>query len=158
MIKIEKLNSKNIENVLTVTNMMYEWWGKESYISYELMKEIIISYCSNEDFPIVLIAKENENIIGTISLVSNDTQLRQDLYPVMSSLFIKEEYRNKGIGSKLVQEMINLAKEKFNKVYLLTHLDGYYERFGFQYIETTKAFIDLKNNQPALDRLYVLEF
>ena len=156
MVNIEKLSIKDHKSVKIVANMMYEWWGKSSYISLELMEEIIKSYCKNEIFPIVLIAKYDDEIVGTVSLLANDTQLRQDLFPIISSLYVKENYRNQGIGTQLMKKMIDLSKKNFDKLYLMTRIEGYYEKFGFKYLENTKAFIDLSSNQVIEDRLYVL--
>lgn len=156
MISIEKLSIKDTRSVKTVANMMYEWWGKSSYLSLESMEEIIKSYCQDEIFPIVLIAKINSEIVGTVTLLANDTQLRQDLFPIISSLYVKEKYRNQGIGTQLMKKIIDLSKENFDKLYLMTRIEGYYEKFGFQYLEHTKAFIDLSTNQVIEDRLYVL--
>lgn len=156
MISIEKLSFKDSQSVNIISDMMYEWWGKESYLSPELMKEIIKSYCQNEVFPVVLIAKNNNEIVGTVTLLANDTQLRQDLFPLISSLYVKDNYRNKHIGTLLMEKIIDIARKNFNKVYLLTHIEGYYEKFGFNYIENTNAFVDLSNNKVVNDRLYVL--
>lgn len=156
MINIEKLSLKDSQSVDIISNMMYEWWGKGSYLSLDLMKEIIKSYCQNEVFPVVLIAKDNNEIVGTVTLLANDTQLRQDLFPLISSLYVKENYRNKHIGTLLMEKIIDIARQNFNKVYLLTHIEGYYEKFGFNYIENTNAFVDLYDNKVVNDRLYVL--
>lgn len=156
MINIEKLNAKDSQAVDTISDMMYEWWGKESYVSLELMKEIVKSYCQNEVFPVVLIAKENNEIVGTVTLLANDTQLRQDLFPIISSLYVKENYRNKHIGTLLMEKIIDIARQNFNKVYLMTYIEGYYEKLGFKYLENTNAFVDLSNNKVINDRLYVL--
>jgi predicted N-acetyltransferase YhbS len=157
VITIEKLNPNNINDLDAVSEIMYNWWANSASFSFTTVKELIKSYCSYGDFPMVLIAKDLNKVVGTISLVANDTQFRQDLYPVITSLYVIEEYRNNGIGSMLIKELLNYAKDKFNKVYLLTHSIGFYEKLGFKYVETSKAYIDVLNDKITENRLYEIE-
>lgn len=157
MVVVEKLHANDSQSIKIISNMMYEWWGRDSYISLNAMEEIIKSYCINDTFPVVLVAKIENEIVGTVTLLANDTQLRQDLFPIISSLYIKENYRNQGIGKLLMKSIIGISKQYFNRVYLLTRLEDYYEKMGFEYLEDTYAFIDLSNNQLIKDRLYMLD-
>lgn len=153
---IERVNKDNLEDIMTVANMMYEWWGKEDNLTYEIVKEIVSSYCSNEDFPIVLVAKDKNRVVGTVTLLANDTRLRQDLYPMISSLYVIEEYRNKGIGSLLVKTLLDYAKGRFKVVYLMTCMDGFYEKLNFKFVEKTKAFV--VRGEVQEEKLYKFEF
>lgn len=157
MITIEKLNPNNINDLDSVTEIMYNWWGSGATFSFNTVKELMKSYCSHGDFPVVLVAKDFNKVVGTISLVANDTQFRQDLYPVITSLYVIEEYRHNGIGSMLVKELLRYAENRFNKVYLMTKTVGFYEKLRFKYIETTKAYIDILNDKIAENRLYEIE-
>jgi len=97
---IENLNIKNENDINTVSQMMYDWWARESGYTIETTIELIKSYCGN-NLPIILVAKVENRVVGTISLIANDIPLRQDLFPVLTSLFVKEEYRNCQIGCLL---------------------------------------------------------
>ena len=154
---IERLDINNITDIKEVTTIMYDWWGKEMGYSFDSVLEVIKSYCGNDVLPIILVAKLSDNIVGTIGLVANDTQLRQDLFPFLTSLYVKEEYRNKNIGTKLVEELLNLARPNFKKIYLMTSSQNYYEKFGFRYIETAKSYIIIPTNKIKENRLYEID-
>ena len=60
----------------------------------------------------MFIAKCNNEAIGVVSLWVNDLKARQDLFPWMATLYVKEDYRNKGVGKKLQEISIEYAKQK----------------------------------------------
>ena len=91
--------------------------------------------------PITWVAIEDGIPAGMVSLKLNDLWSRKDLNPWLSSLFVLEDYRNRGIGSQLIGQVIETAKMlKFPKLYLFTdtgkiHLDGYYLKSGWSFLE-----------------------
>lgn len=61
---------------------------------------------------------------------------RQDLYPWMAGLYVKESYRKMGIGTFLQNKVIKVAQKLgYNKLYLITEHDNYYEKNNWKYIE-----------------------
>ncbi|OXM82286.1 GNAT family N-acetyltransferase [Paenibacillus rigui] len=61
---------------------------------------------------------------------------RQDLFPWLACLYISPDYRGKAIGRKLLEHGITISKGKgYNKLYLCTTLDNYYERYGWEYFD-----------------------
>ena len=83
-----------------------------------------------------LILIDNNELIGFISIFPNDCEEEKDLSPWYATMYVKEKYR--GIGySKMLNDAI--IKEAFNrgfeKLYLKTDLENYYEKFGAQYIK-----------------------
>lgn len=69
-------------------------------------------------------------------IMKND--LRERPFGFMEDVFVAEEYRSQGLGSKIVQELIKLAKQ--NNCYKLVgtsryerpKVHGLYERLGFK--------------------------
>ncbi len=69
------------------------------------------------------------------------------------AIIVDERLRGKGIGTKLLEELIKLAKEKFNIE--LLHLEVYegnpairlYERFGFTQYGCEKRFVKEEGNK-----------
>ncbi len=79
---------------------------------------------------------DNDELIGFVSLLKSDGELRTDLTPWFATLFIKEEFRGNGYSSILVDSILNEARKlSFEKVYLKTSLNNYYEKFGARYVE-----------------------
>lgn len=61
---------------------------------------------------------------------------RQDLYPWLSALYVKENYRNKGIGQKLQDFVLTYCKNTgFSQLFLYTDIDDYYEKTGWKHFE-----------------------
>ena len=78
----------------------------------------------------------NQTMIGFISLFKYDGDYRKDLTPWYATMYVKKEYRGKGyskiLNNAILKEAINLG---YNKVYLKSELDNYYEKFGAIFIE-----------------------
>ena len=55
--------------------------------------------------------------------------------PWFACLFVNEEQRNKGIAAQLIQHGLLEAHQKgFEKLYLSTHLNTFYENMGWKHI------------------------
>ena len=79
---------------------------------------------------------EDDNLIGFISLFRYDGEKRQDLTPWYATMYVKKEYRKMGYSKILNDALIQDAKNKgYDKVYLKSELNNYYEKFGAKYIE-----------------------
>ena len=85
-------------------------------------------------------SNKNSKLIGFISIFPKDCEERDDLTPWYATMFVKKEFRGKGYSKILNNEILKEAKRrKFNKIYLKTDLDGYYEKFGAKFIEKLKG-------------------
>ena len=103
---------------------------------------------------IMLIAKENGKIVGNASLsrLSCRMKHRGDL-----GVSVLKKCWNRGIGSQLLLEIINFAKEKsFEVIDLQVRSDNLsaihlYEKFGFKKIGTHPAFFKIGSEEIAFD-------
>lgn len=80
-----------------------------------------------------ILAYVNDQVVG----VSRLTPLENNK-AVLSRIAVKKEYRGFGIASNLVEaSLIQAGKLKVNCIEMTPHeyLKGFYETFGFQYIE-----------------------
>ena len=65
-------------------------------------------------------------------------------------MYVKKEYRGKGYSKLLNDAILKEAKDKgFERVYLKTDLENYYEKFGAIYLENLSNgeklyYIDIK--------------
>ena len=87
-----------------------------------------------------LIAKDRDEIIGCVRIKELDNCLE------LGSLVVRPQYRNMGIGGKLVREI--LIKDKRRPVYLLclAQMASFYSRAGFNEIDIGLAPDTLKKN------------
>ena len=111
-------------------------WGTASF-----NKEYIdnkIDKILNEDKVISILALIDKNkLIGFISLFKYDGDERRDLTPWYATIFVKEKYRGKGYSKLLSDSILDKARSLgYNKIYLKSYLNNYYEKFGAKYIET----------------------
>ena len=136
---MEIINIINCDKYLTeyIKLCSLEWGTKKTTIELEnyiieKKKKIL-----NDDKVIsVLGLIDNQTMIGFISLFKYDGDYRKDLTPWYATMYVKKEYRGKEYSKKLnnaiLKEAINLG---YNKVYLKSELENYYEKFGAIFIE-----------------------
>ena len=102
----------DIESLEEVSKWIYEEWEKK----YNRKLEDIIyrskHSLNRNGIPQMYIAKHENEVVGVVSIWRCDLKSRQDLYPWMATLFVKEEYRNKGIGTILQKKVIEETKIK----------------------------------------------
>jgi len=127
-----------IEEVAILTQN--EWGKKENDVEEydEIIKnkvEKIKEYLNHKDY-CKLILLEKDNLIGFISIFPEDGEERKDLTPWYATMYVKKEYRGKGYSKILNEAILKEAKERgYDKLYLKTELDNYYEKFGAKFIE-----------------------
>ena len=118
-----------------------------------------LSQIENSSDEIMLIAKENGKIVGSASLSRLPRRMkhRGDF-----SVSVLQEYWNKGIGSLLLVEIINFAKENsFEVIDLHVRSDNLsaihlYEKFGFAKIGTHPNFFKLGNEEIPFDYMCLM--
>lgn len=97
-----------------------------------------------------LILVDNNELIGFISIFEKDGKERPDLSPWYATMYVKKAFRGKGYSKILNKAILEEARKRnFEKIYLKSDLENYYEKFGAKYIETLKNgeklyYIDLK--------------
>lgn len=86
--------------------------------------------------PLTFIALLDNELVGTVGLWRSDLMSRQDLYPWLSALFVKENYRGRKIGQELQYFLVNYCREAgFNELFLYSDISDYYEKTDWKYLE-----------------------
>ena len=122
-----------------VSEMIYEEFVVKT--GSKMKFEDIVNYFSNtkdNSFPITLVAIENEDCLGTVSIFENDLKIRTMYKPWLASLYTKPEYRGRGIAKMLIDKTIEVVKDLgFVDLYLRTEdASDYYINRGWTYLET----------------------
>lgn len=101
-------------------------------IEYE---EGLKNYVINNEFIKIWIIKNNEEIIATIGYCERNSKIAE-----VKKLYINKEYRNHGLGKKLLDTAIEHIKEKeYESIYVGTNeyfknAIKFYQKYGFKYI------------------------
>lgn len=136
MLKIEyKENSQEIGNIID-----------SEFNKYADQNGVICNYKS-----FVFAAKEDEKIIGIITGHSFYKEVH------ISDLIVYEQFRNKHIGSKLVQEVENYHKDKhFDNINLTTYAfqaPDFYKKCGY-----TVEYIRENKENPKLSKYFLIKY
>jgi N-acetylglutamate synthase-like GNAT family acetyltransferase len=88
----------------------------------------------------VFVALIAGQVVGTASLVTYDMSTRRDLSPWLAAVYIKSDCRRKGLGSQLVQAVMDEAAQlELERFYLFTpNQVPFYARLGWQVLEETE--------------------
>ena len=133
MLTIEHL-ADHKEYIDTVVNWIWSEFGNEN--NYDFFESIIKNSLIKNKLPLTFIALEDNELVGTIGLWRSDLMSRQDLFPWLSALFVKENFRGKRIGQKLQNFLVEYCKKAgFTELFLYTDICGYYEKTGWEYLE-----------------------
>lgn len=131
MLKIEILNVNNINEYSNFINYLKNcsWQSTGEYLA-ELIE-------NNEftDSEIVIVAYLSNKVVGFAALVNDSVAEDFNESPFLDFLFVEEEYRNRGIATKLVNYIVDYAKEKYDTIYLVTvSHELFYKKLGFETI------------------------
>lgn len=132
--------SEKLDLFEEAVNVFWKQWGSDSNYAfyYDCMKHSCIS---KSDLPKFYIAMKDSSIIGTYALLRNDLISRQDLFPWFACLFIVPELRGNKLGSLLLEHAVKeAAKKGFNKLYLSTDLENYYEKYQWEFFDKGYIF------------------
>jgi len=133
----------NISEYPQAIEVISEWhyleWGylypSETRDSF---REELRQCLSAKVIPSTFIAIENNMIVGSISLLAKDmdVEINATWTPWLANLFVQPKYRNKGIGKKLIQYLVEYAMHQgIKELFLFTQRNkDYYEQLGWSAI------------------------
>ena len=127
------------EHLETLAKWHHQQWG---YMNPDNTLENRIAGMRNslsaDAVPQIHIALEDGHVLGSAAIVEHDMSTHKEWSPWLASVFVNPDFRQKGIGGKLVQSIMNYAKEQgFDKIYLFTpDKRAFYERLGWQFLAT----------------------
>lgn len=130
MIKIDYLKNHRVHLNQIVEWVYPEWWFYRSAFSEVL--EMYKTILNDKTLPIALIAFVNEKPAGTALLCEDDPDIKLGISPWLESLYVAEEYRNRGVGRALVKRVEEIASASgFDHLYLSSHIESFYERLNW---------------------------
>lgn len=139
MFKIYNLKDK-LEYINEVATITQNEWGSKVNSKEEFEQKVnkkIIKIINSFDNPYYckLILLDDNILVGFISMFEFDYNDRKDLFPWYATMYVKEEYRNKGYSKILNDAILKEARNRrIKKIYLKTELKNYYEKFGAKFL------------------------
>lgn len=120
---------------------------------------LYISQTENSCDDIMLIAKEDGKIVGNANLSRLPRRMK---HRGEFSISVQKEYWNKGIGSHLLLEIIQFAKENsFEVIDLQVRSDNLsaihlYKKFGFKKIGMHPSFLKIGDEEISFDYMCLM--
>ena len=123
---------ENPEYTETAVQYFASRWGIDERIYRDC---ITSSLTSSNPLPRFYVMMEGERIIGGFGLITNDFVSRQDLFPYLCALYIEEDKRGDALGAVLLEHGKQESRKfGFDKLYLCTSHNGYYEKYNWRHI------------------------
>ena len=138
--KIEYL-ADNIALVAIIAHWHQEEWGSfNPGDSIEKRVFNLQSHLAKKQIPTTFVSLSGGNLLGFASLIAHDMDTRMDLSPWLSSIYVLPENRGQGIGTALVQRVIEEARElNVETLYLFTSdRKGFFASLGWSVVEHTE--------------------
>jgi phosphinothricin acetyltransferase len=111
MIKVRHATENDIQQMLDIYNEIIT--NTTAIFQYDLhtleMREAWFAQKQKENFP-VFVAEENDVVVG-FSTFGQFRNWQAYKYSVENSVYVRADYRGKGIGKLLLQPLIDAAKE-----------------------------------------------
>ncbi|HEX8078210.1 MAG TPA: GNAT family N-acetyltransferase [Chthoniobacterales bacterium] len=128
------------EAVATLAQWQHQEWGHLRPGDTIEQRYVRIRGAMNRDrVPLTVVALEEDQVLGSASLILHDMDTRMELTPWLASVFVGEHFRRRGIGAELVRRiMLEAGKLKMPLVYLYTvHSEKFYASLGWKVSERT---------------------
>lgn len=116
-----------------------QWGHLMPDVSLSMLATIFENRITPHQIPETFVALRDGEIVGTASLVDHDMSTRKDLSPWLAAVYIKAECRDEGIGSQLVQGIMDEAAFLgLKRFYLFTqNRVDFYTRLGWKVLTET---------------------
>lgn len=120
-----------------VASWIYEEFVKDerpAFSDEDVLRRV--KECYKDKLPIRIIAMADGICVGTAAVVENDLKSRSHT-PWLAALYVAPDFRNNGIGVKLITAAKNVARDLgYHEIYLRTeHTSDYYRKLGWTFVE-----------------------
>lgn len=127
------------EAVSTIAHWYFDEWGYISEVStIEKSAENVRKYLNRDKVPLMVVAFEGDEAIGTAQLKFHEMPQYTDYEHWLGGVYVAKDHRGKKVAEKIIEKLVEHAKALGVKtLYLQTENlnGGLYERMGWQGIE-----------------------
>ncbi len=129
---ITKMTEDDLDQVMKIERENFKFPWKRDFFIYDMNKKS--AHC--------LVIKKGEKVLGYVILFCVLDEFH------LANIAVDQAYQRQGIGSRLLQEVIKIAKEKdVKRIYLEVRQSNFkaqrfYEKFGFYRTTTRKGYYE----------------
>jgi len=127
----------------TVANWVYTEWGHHAPdLTVHDYEATFRNHLVRDAIPLTVIALWDELPAGTASIFVQDMSIHPELSPWLAAVYVPVDHREKGIGSKLVAAIEDIARSlRLGRLYLWTpDKEHFYSQLGWSVIERPVYF------------------
>jgi GNAT superfamily N-acetyltransferase len=138
--KIEYL-ADDIALIPIIAHWHHEEWGHfNPGDSVERRITNLQTHLGKKQIPTTFVSLSRGILLGSASLVAHDMDTRMDLSPWLANVYVTPEHRGQGIGTALIQRVIDEAVElSIETMYLFTpNREGFFAGLGWSVVERTE--------------------
>jgi GNAT superfamily N-acetyltransferase len=117
-----------------------EWGRLLPEATVETLVSAFEESATHHRIPETFVAVRDGEPVGMASLIEHDMSTRKELSPWLAAVYVAPEFRNRGIGSRLVQRAMHEAEALgLGRLYLFTpDKVSFYGRLGWKVLEHTR--------------------
>lgn len=111
-----------------------EWAYLHPGCSIGMLEQDMQKYLQPDFLPSMFIMLDQQQLLGSSSIVANDLATRPQLSPWLANVYVHSSYRGQGMGRRLVQFAMQQAKAAgVKRLYLFTaDQQAFYHSMGWQ--------------------------
>ena len=125
----------HLDVVPTIARWHWDEWGHtDPDGSLQAWTEGLAKRTNRDCIPTTYVALEGDQPIASTTLVAHDMSIHQDLTPWLAGVYVKPEYRGRGIGAALVTHTMQKAAQMgVERLYLYTgSASEFYRKLGWE--------------------------
>jgi GNAT superfamily N-acetyltransferase len=126
------------QHLTTIAEWIHRQWWSETDTPVGAIEDWLSTHLGESGFPTTLIVVFDSEIIGSVSLHETEAEDRPAFRPYLGALFVKPDYRGRGLGQALVRAVEAHARDLGHTTIYLNAADataGLYEELGWQIVE-----------------------
>ena len=126
------------EHLLAVGTWIYEEWWKRRNNSSEDVLRWLGTHTEKDRVPFTVVALAAGNPVGSCCVIENDCAHRPQYAPWVAAVYVKPEFRRRGLASRVLQEAATIAaRARVEGLYIDCHVKTVpvYEKSGWTIFE-----------------------